>query len=128
MHLIFRKTYWVCGSKALTKVINIGDQHLQGSFVKPGREMLPMRKISLSLVRCDPTKDEKTCGLLQIEHTVPPEILYSAYWYRLGTNNTIKNHLKGIVEEAVSILNKSIGSVLTSIVMSYDLEDPVAFV
>jgi len=112
MHLIKRKTCRVCGSNALTSVINIGDQHLQGSFVKPGEEMPPLRKIPLSLVRCDPTKDEKACGLLQMEHSVPPEILYSSYWYRSGTNDTMRNHLKGIAEEAVSILNKSSGSVL----------------
>lgn len=112
MHLVFRKTCRVCGSTALTRVINLGDQHLQGSFVKPGKEMPPMRKIPLSLVRCDPTKDEKACGLLQMEHTVPPEVLYAAYWYRSGTNNTMRNHLKGIVKEAVSILNESSGSVL----------------
>jgi 2-polyprenyl-3-methyl-5-hydroxy-6-metoxy-1,4-benzoquinol methylase len=112
MHLIKRKSCRVCGSSALTPVINLGDQHLQGSFVKPGKEMPPMRKIPLSLVRCDPTKDEKACGLLQMEHTVPPEVLYSAYWYRSGTNNTMKNHLKGIVSEAVTMLSKSSGSVL----------------
>lgn len=112
MHLIFRKSCRVCGSTALTQVINLGDQHLQGSFVKPGKDMPPMRKIPLSLVRCDPTKDENACGLLQMEHSVPPEILYSSYWYRSGTNDTMKNHLKGIVEEAVSISNKSSGSVL----------------
>ena len=112
MHLIFRKSCRVCGSTALTPVINLGDQHLQGSFVKPGKEMPPMRKIPLSLVRCDSTKDENACGLLQMEHSVPPEILYSSYWYRSGTNDTMKNHLKGIVEETVSILNKSNGAVL----------------
>ena len=112
MHLIHRKSCRVCGSTALTPVISLGDQHLQGSFVKPGKEMPPMRKIFLSLVRCDPTKDEKACGLLQMEHSVPPEILYSSYWYRSGTNATMKNHLKGIVEDAVSILNKSKCAVL----------------
>lgn len=112
MHLIFRKSCRVCGSTALTQVINLGEQYLQGSFVKPGKEIPPLRKIPLSLVRCDPTKDEKACGLLQMEHTVPPEVLYSAYWYRSGTNKTMKNHLKGIAQEAVSILNKSSGSVL----------------
>jgi len=112
MHLIFRKSCRVCGSKALTPVINLGEQHLQGSFVKPGKELPPMRKIPLSLVRCDPMKDENACGLLQMEHTVPPEVLYSAYWYRSGTNDTMKNHLKGIAEEATSILNTSSVTVL----------------
>lgn len=112
MHLTFRKSCRVCGTTALTQVISLGDQHLQGSFVKPGKETPPMRKIPLSLVRCDLTKDENACGLLQMEHTVPPEVLYSAYWYRSGINSTMRNHLGGIVEEAVSILDQSGGAVL----------------
>jgi len=106
MHLVHRKTCRVCGSHALTRVITLGDQYLQGSFVKPGKEMPPSRKIATSLVRCDPMKDEKACGLLQMEYTVPPEVLYSAYWYRSGTNNTMRNHLQEIAENAISILNK----------------------
>ncbi len=112
MHLIHRKTCRVCGSSALTKVIDLGEQYLQGSFVKPGKELPPLRKIPASLVRCDPTRDEAACGLLQMEHTVPPEVLYSAYWYRSGTNNTMRRHLQGIAEEATSILNKPVARVL----------------
>lgn len=112
MHLIHRKTCRVCGSAALTKVIDLGEQYLQGSFVKPGKELPPMRKIPTSLVRCDPMKDERACGLLQMEQTVPPEVLYSAYWYRSGTNNTMRQHLRSIVEEAVVILNKPAARVL----------------
>jgi SAM-dependent methyltransferase len=112
MHLGHRKTCRVCGSSALTPVINLGEQHLQGSFVKPGKEEPPLRKIALSLVRCDPTKDENACGLLQMEHTVPPEVLYSAYWYRSGTNQTMRNHLQGITQEATSLINKSNARVL----------------
>lgn len=66
----------------------------------------------MSLVRCDPGKDEKACGLLQMENTVPPEILYSAYWYRSGTNATMRNHLRGAVETATAILGKDRGNVL----------------
>jgi len=112
MHIISRKSCRVCGLSALTPVINLGEQFLQGSFVKPGKELPSNRKFTTSLVRCDPTKDENACGLLQMEHSVPPEILYSVYWYRSGTNMTMKKHLKGIVEEAVMMLDKSSGSVL----------------
>jgi SAM-dependent methyltransferase len=107
VHLVHRKTCRVCGSHALTRVINLGEQYLQGSFVKPGKEMPPTRKIATSLVRCDPMRDEKACGLLQMEYTVPPEVLYSAYWYRSGTNNTMRNHLREIAEDAQNLLNKS---------------------
>ena len=112
MHLIHRKTCRVCGSSALTKVIDLGEQYLQGSFVKPGKELPPMRKIPTTLLRCDPTRDENACGLLQMAHSVPSEILYAAYWYRSGTNETMRNHLKGIVSEAVETLVKENARVL----------------
>lgn len=112
MHLIHRKTCRVCGSSALTKVIDLGEQYLQGSFIKPGKEEPPIRKISISLVRCDPMRDEKACGLLQMEHTVPPEVLYSAYWYRSGTNQTMRSHLQGIAEEGASFIDKNEARVL----------------
>lgn len=71
-----------------------------------------MRRIPLTLVRCDPSRDEKACGLLQMEHTVPPEVLYSAYWYRSGTNQTMKDHLCGIVKTALSMLKRDEGIAL----------------
>jgi SAM-dependent methyltransferase len=112
MHLIHRKTCRVCGSLSLTKVIDLGEQHLQGSFVKPGKELPPMRKIPTVLLRCDPTKDEHACGLLQMAHSVPPNILYSAYWYRSGTNQTMRDHLKGIAAQATEMINSKEATVL----------------
>jgi SAM-dependent methyltransferase len=102
----------VCGSAALTKVIDLGEQYLQGSFVKPGKELPPMRRIPTILVRCDPTRDEKACGLLQMAHSVPPTILYSSYWYRSGTNRTMREHLRGIADEAAAMLEKHDARVL----------------
>jgi len=112
MHLSYRKSCRVCGSSALTPVISLGTQSLQGAFVKPGKSLPPNRLVPMSLVRCDPGRDEKACGLLQMEHTVPPEILYSAYWYRSGTNETMRKHLRGIAEDAVAIFNKPNARVL----------------
>ena len=112
MHLTYRKTCRICGSAALTKVIDLGEQYLQGSFVKPGKETPSMRRIPTKLVRCDPTLDEQACGLLQTETSVPSAILYSAYWYRSGTNQTMRSHLKGIAEEAGGLVNKQAARVL----------------
>ena len=72
MHLIHRNTCRVCQSAALSKVIDLGEQHLQGSFVKTGKELPPLRKIPLRLLRCDTSRDERACGLLQLEHSTPP--------------------------------------------------------
>jgi cyclopropane fatty-acyl-phospholipid synthase-like methyltransferase len=90
----------VCGSTSLKKVIDLGEQYLQGSFFKPGKEEPSLRKIACTLSRCDPTQDEHACGLLQMEHSVPPSILYAAYWYRSGTNKTMRDHLRAIAVEA----------------------------
>ncbi|MEO7311347.1 MAG: class I SAM-dependent methyltransferase [Chitinophagaceae bacterium] len=112
MHIRKRTTCRVCGSSSLTKVIDLGPQYLQGSFVKPGKEMPSQRKINCSLVRCNPQVDENACGLLQMEHSVPSEILYAAYWYRSGTNATMRNHLKEIVDATLGLLKKDTGTVL----------------
>jgi SAM-dependent methyltransferase len=112
MHLTYRKTCRVCGSKSLKPVISLGEQHLQGSFYKPGKEEPPMRRIDCSLVRCDPTTDENACGLLQMNKSVPPSVLYSAYWYRSGTNNTMRTHLAEIAKTATRMVGKEKAAVL----------------
>ena len=43
MHLIHRKTCRVCGSASLTRVIGLGEQFLQGAFVKDGLPLPPLR-------------------------------------------------------------------------------------
>ena len=106
MHLIHRKTCRVCGSTALKPVIDLGEQHLQGSFAKPGESEPPLRRIPCTLARCDPTQDERACGLLQMLHSVPPEVLYSSYWYRSGTNATMRNHLAAIAAEAEAMVGR----------------------
>lgn len=112
MHIRKRTTCRVCGSSSLKKVIDLGPQYLQGSFVKSGKEMPGTRKIDCTLVRCNPEKDENACGLLQMEHSVPPEILYANYWYRSGTNDTMRNHLKEIVDSITGIIKKDAATVL----------------
>jgi SAM-dependent methyltransferase len=112
MHLKYRKSCRICGSTSLRTVIDLGPQHLQGSFSKPGEEMPPMRRIPCVLLRCDPTVDENACGLLQMAHSVPPEILYSSYWYRSGTNQTMRDHLAGIVKSATQLIAKKRGAAL----------------
>jgi SAM-dependent methyltransferase len=65
-----------------------------------------MRKLPTQLVRCDVTRDENGCGLLQLAHTFPPEILYANYWYRSGTNATMRNHLAEIAKSATAIVGE----------------------
>lgn len=112
MHLTYRQTCRICGSKTLTRVIDLGEQYLQGLFIKTGSSLPPTRQIPTALVRCDPMRDESACGLLQTSVSVPPEIQYSSYWYRSGTNQTMRNHLRGVVEEVVELLARDSAVVL----------------
>jgi SAM-dependent methyltransferase len=112
VHLIHRQTCRVCGSPALTKVIDLGEQYIQSAFVKEGMPAPSSRKIPMALVRCDPMRDERACGLLQNEYTVPPEMMYASYWYRSGTNNTMREHLDNLVAEAIKLLGRTPWAVL----------------
>lgn len=112
MHITYRNTCRICGSSALTRVCDLDEQHLQGSFVKADKELPSLRKVPLALMRCDPTLDEKACGLLQLAHSTPPAVLYSAYWYRSGVNQTMRMHLRGIAEEATRLLDRPAARVL----------------
>ncbi len=103
MNLRRRTTCRVCGSTHLETVIDLGNQYLQGAFVKPGMALPPDRQIPCELVRCCPDSDENACGLLQMRHSVPPAILYSDYWYRSSGNNTMRAHLAGIATAAMCL-------------------------
>lgn len=107
MHLKHRQTCRICGSTSLTPVIDLGQQYLQGSFVKPGQKAPSSRRIECELVRCNPTLDENACGLLQMKHSVPPELLYTSYWYRSGTNQTMRDHLAGIARTITEVVPKN---------------------
>lgn len=112
MHIIFRQTCRICGSGHLVPVIDLGEQYLQGAFVKEGHPKAPLRKIPTQLVRCDVTRNEHGCGLLQLAHTLPSEILYANYWYRSGTNATMRSHLQAIANDAVELLPEENSRVL----------------
>lgn len=112
MHPRYRQTCRICGSPSLAPAIDLGPQYLQGSFVKAGVLKPPMRKLPTQLVRCDVTRNENGCGLLRLAHTFPPEILYSNYWYRSGTNATMRDHLAGVARAALTTVGKPVPMVL----------------
>ena len=106
MHPRYRQTCRVCASPNLAPVIDLGAQYLQGSFIKPGSLEPPVRKLPTELVRCDVTQNENGCGLLQLAHSFPPPILYANYWYRSGTNATMRGHLADITRDALATVGK----------------------
>ncbi len=104
MNIRHRQTCRVCSNPNLVEVIDLGGQFLQGAFCKKGLPSPSLRKIPTKLVRCDTSKNENACGLVQMSVTTPPEILYSNYWYKSGVSNTMRKHLLSVVESCLSLV------------------------
>ncbi|HEX3856572.1 MAG TPA: class I SAM-dependent methyltransferase [Verrucomicrobiae bacterium] len=113
--LVTRQTCRLCGSRALTSVVSLGDQHIGGAFAKPDCTPPVQRRIPLDLVRCDPALDQDACGLVQMRHSVPPKVLYASYWYRSGVNQTMRDHLAGIAHMAEQIAALKTGDLVLDI-------------
>lgn len=116
MQVLTRQTCRVCGSRALTPVIDLGEQTLASVFVgEHNKDMLPARRVPLELVRCDPAKDEKACGLIQLRHTFPQNLIYDDYWYLSGINETMRRALAEIVQTATRMVNLREGDLVIDI-------------
>jgi len=91
-----RTTCRSCQSKTLVHVLSLGDQYLCAfpQHVDPG---LP--KAPLTLVRCG------VCGLLQLLHSVERDLLYGEYWYRSSVNQTMREALKDLVNDALKFVD-----------------------
>lgn len=94
-----RKTCRVCDAKTLVSVLNLGDQELP-RFLDSENEPVP--KAPLHLVRC------ATCGLLQLEHSVDPDLVFRQYWYRSSINQTMRKALKDLVATATQIKERGV--------------------
>lgn len=112
MHVKKHQTCRICGNPHLTEVLNLGKQYIQGAFEHPNSASPPRRKVSNRIVRCDTSKDENACGLVQADVSVSPEILYRNYWYQSGISQTMTNHLQNIAKEAVKITGFDSGVVI----------------
>lgn len=102
MKLKSRDSCRICGSKNLTSILNLGDQYF-ANYSPKSNDVIPFdEKIPLELIRCDKSIDSKSCGLVQLRHTTPPNLMYNRYFYRSGINQTMTNNLNEIAKQAIS--------------------------
>lgn len=100
--IIRRRTCRACGCPSLLPVLPLGDQAIASSFhLEPDYPPVD-RRIPLTLVRCDPDAAEQACGLVQLSHTVPGDLMYAAYGYRSGINESMARHLGSIAQGAAA--------------------------
>ena len=68
---------------------------LTGVF--PGNSNLVVESAPLELVRCCASEGRDACGLVQLRHSVDPQLLYgTGYGYRSGLNRWMVEHLREI--------------------------------
>jgi SAM-dependent methyltransferase len=91
-----RTTCRVCESKKLENILSLGDVPLAHFTNEPFAVPLA----PLELVRCI------DCSLLQLKHTVDPDLMYRQYWYRGGVNKTMKTALLDVVNDAFGYLSE----------------------
>jgi C-methyltransferase-like protein/methyltransferase family protein/putative zinc binding protein len=113
--LVTRTTCRVCGSPHLESVVSLGNQFIAGAFAEPDGRQPVDRAIPLELVRCDMTRDQDTCCLIQTRHTVPGTILYHSYWYRSGVNRTMTLNLHEIARQAEEFVGLRPGDLVVDI-------------
>ena len=68
----------VCDGPSLGLVLDLGTTALANRFLRPEQLGEPEPAFPLRLVRCG------ECGLIQIDETVPREVLFSDYLYVTG--------------------------------------------
>ena len=101
MKLEPRQTCRICNSNQLSVIMSLGEQHL-AVYTPKGSDPEPvLEKFPLELIRCN-TSD---CGLVQLRHSTPTDILYERYFYRSGINQTMTDNLKEIVDQAISMVD-----------------------
>ncbi len=100
-----RTTCRVCNS-ALDPILDLGE-HYVSDFPKPDEP--PVNKAPLDLALC------KRCRLLQLRHTVDPNEMYRNYWYKSGTNQTMRGALADIANKAETLIHLREGDTVLDI-------------
>jgi len=106
MNYTTRRTCRICKSKKLKQIFSLGDLYVS-AFIKKKDKTI---EAPLELILC------QKCGLLQLKHTAPQEILYKRYYsYKSGINPVIVDDLKDIVKKAIKIAKPKEGDIFLDI-------------
>lgn len=103
--MITRTTCRVCEGE-LKPILSFGEQYIS-NFIAPGEQ--EVMKAPLELMLCS------QCKLVQLKHTVPGEHLYQNYWYRSGTNQTMRNALAEIANTSELLMHLNAGDAVLDI-------------
>jgi len=89
-----RKTCRACGSTPLTEVISLGEMPPANAFIRPSELTQPEPRFPLSLRLC------QQCGMAQLGHVVPPELLFRSYLFFTSSSRRMADHFSRLMSEA----------------------------
>ena len=99
----------VCNSQNIKNVISLGFTPLANAFLTKEQLDQPEEKFPLDLVFC------ADCTLVQIVETVPPEKLFSSYFYVSSISQTTLDNAKALTEKVIGMMNLDGSSVVVEI-------------
>ena len=95
----------ICGNDNLKKVIKLNEQYISATFIKSNlKSDLKKIKTPLTLLLCVDKNGTKACGHLQLHEIINPDLLYTNYFYRSATSDTMRKDLKDVTDSVVKIV------------------------
>ena len=81
-----------CGSEKISSILDLGNHPWCNNFLKE-EELGKEETYPLHLVHCD------KCELLQLNYTVPKEVMFKNHTYVSSTTKTLKEHFLELAKE-----------------------------
>jgi NDP-4-keto-2,6-dideoxyhexose 3-C-methyltransferase len=100
-----RRSCRVCDGP-LEPVLSLGNQYVSNFLSVDQSDGM---KAPLELVLCT------NCHLLQLGDTVPGDAMYQTYWYRSGTNQTMRDALADVAEVCERLMKLQLGEAVLDI-------------
>jgi len=102
----------ICGCKDLEEAISLPAQFLSPTFVQSNIDNpLSSIKVPMTLMVCN----NNDCSLVQLKESTNPELLYTNYFYRSGTNETMKKDLKKVVSRSQEYVDLETNDIVVDI-------------
>ncbi len=92
----------------LTELFTLGELYISDFIPREGKPRMK-NKVELKLMLAPKS------GLVQLAHTAPFDEMYGEYWYRSGTNETMRRELKDIADSASRLMRLAKGDVVIDI-------------
>ena len=85
-----------CLKSDLVEILNLGEQPPANAFVAPADLAKPEPRYPLSLRLCE------SCGMVQLGHIVPPELLFRSYMFFTSSSKWMSDHFGKLMTDSAA--------------------------